>query len=259
MSLNLVNYSDSSSEEEIEVQKSVPAQLTVKSKLPNPFGKPNEVVDHDENDMTEHNGRVRTFPHERGNWPTYVYIHYPRTDLIVTLQNKLLDLIKQQTPFLTTEFHSLEELHLSLTKTVVLRHHWIDEFVGSVDQSLKNANRFWMNFNTIQIYCNDNQTRTFISLSFVDKESVAAQILEYIVNKLDNCLNEFKLPPFYKEASFHVSLLWCLGDRKQELQALLPEFHSLLDHLLSSDDANFTLNVEQLFCKIGNKLYSFHL
>lgn len=64
---------------------------------------------------------------------------------------------------------------------------------------------------------------------------------------------------FPQEASFHVSLLWCLGDRRNELQALLPKFHRLLEHLSSLDDSSLTLDVKQLFCKIGNKLYSFHL
>lgn len=64
----------------------------------------------------------------------------------------------------------------------------------------------------------------------------------------------------FQEASFHVSLLWCLGDRRNELEALLPQFCHLLEQSLSiDDDSNLMLEVEKLFCKIGNKLYSFHL
>lgn len=72
-----------------------------------------------------------------------------------------------------------------------------------------------------------------------------------------SCLiyNEFD----FQEASFHVSLMWCLGDKRNELQTLLPKFCRLLEHLSLTDDSNLTLNVEQLFCKIGNKLYNFHL
>ncbi|XP_055305183.1 U6 snRNA phosphodiesterase 1 [Sitodiplosis mosellana] len=256
MSLNLVNYSDSSSDEEIEVQKNPPLP---KSKLPNPFQKTNEVNKQEDDGSAKHNGRIRLFPHERGNWATYIYIHYPKTDFIVRLQNELLDQIKSTSTLETIEFHPNEELHLSLTRTVVLQHHWIDEFVRSVEQKLRNTNRFWINLSSIQIYCNDNQTRTFISLSFAEKNTNSTQNLQNIVNQLDSCLKEFKLPSFYKEASFHVSLLWCLGDRRNELHALLPQFCKLLEHLSSIDDSNLTIDVEKLFCKIGNKLYSFHL
>lgn len=55
-----------------------------------------------------------------------------------------------------------------------------------------------MNLNSIQVYCNDNQTRTFISLAIAGKKSTAVQNLQHIANQLDGCLNEFKLPQFYK-------------------------------------------------------------
>lgn len=42
------------------------------SKLPNPFGKPS--IDKEEDNKDEHNGKTRNFPHERGNWATYVYV-----------------------------------------------------------------------------------------------------------------------------------------------------------------------------------------
>lgn len=41
------------------------------SKLPNPFKSAEKTV---EDTSNEHNGRIRSFPHERGIWATYVYI-----------------------------------------------------------------------------------------------------------------------------------------------------------------------------------------
>lgn len=52
--------------------------------------------------------------------------------------------------------------------------------------------------NTIEIYCNDNRTRTFLSLAFVDTESINQRHLCDIVSRLDKGLAEFKLEPFYK-------------------------------------------------------------
>lgn len=141
------------------------------------------------------------------------------------MQDEILSLIKSTNTLGTIEFHPIEELHMSLTRTVVLRHHWIDEFARSIQNSLKNSKRFffffshlfntsnfigifysihlylirfWIYLNSIQIYCNDNQSRTFISLSLAKIDSNAKQNLQSIVNQLDNCLQEFKLPTFYK-------------------------------------------------------------
>lgn len=94
MALNLVNYSDSSSDEEQKVQpvpkrfvytvetftNNISAKISLcfhsflHSKLPNPFEKSHQTQTEIEDDSEEHNGRTRNFPHERGNWVTYVYI-----------------------------------------------------------------------------------------------------------------------------------------------------------------------------------------
>lgn len=65
----------------------------------------------------------------------------PRSDIIGKLQNELLDVITATKTFETVRFHPIEDLHISVTRTVVLRHHWIDEFVRSVENSLKNAHK----------------------------------------------------------------------------------------------------------------------
>lgn len=83
------------------------------------------------------------------------------------------------------------------------------------------------------------------------KNNILCLIFELLRNNTNE--NDFQ------ESSFHVSILWCVGDRRNELQALLPQFRHLLEHSLSIDDSNLMIEVKNLFCKIGNKLYSFHL
>lgn len=64
---------------------------------------------------------------------------------------------------------------------------------------------FWIDLNSIEVYCNDNRTRTFLSLSFGGANTRAEHNLQNIVRRLDSCLEEFKLPPFYK-VNFFVEL-----------------------------------------------------
>lgn len=57
--------------------------------------------------------------------------------------------------------------------------------------------RLLVPLNTIKVYCNDNRTRTFISLAFVDVASANQRHLCDLVARLDKTLAEFKLPAFY--------------------------------------------------------------
>lgn len=61
--------------------------------------------------------------------------------------------------------------------------------------------RFWINLSSIEIFCNDNGTRTFLSISIAEMDSTVKKSLNYITKQLDNCLAEFKLAPFYKVKS----------------------------------------------------------
>lgn len=65
----------------------------------------------------------------------------PKTDVISQLQNGLLNVINSVEPLESIQFHPVDDLHISVTRTVVLRHHWIDEFVRSIENNLKNAHR----------------------------------------------------------------------------------------------------------------------
>lgn len=58
------------------------------------------------------------------------------------LQSKLIGLIKANNKDESLfEIHTIDDFHMSLTRTSVLRHHWIDEFVRSVQNSLNNVQR----------------------------------------------------------------------------------------------------------------------
>lgn len=118
---------------------------------------------HDENVNEESTNRVRAFAHERGNWATYIYIPskfkllnccriqcpndlfisisaaVPFSDSIRELQSRIVETFANDTGI---RLHTIESLHISLTRTVVLQHHWIDDFKKSVRESISNSKKY---------------------------------------------------------------------------------------------------------------------
>lgn len=117
------------------------------------------------------------------------------------------------------DLQCIEDIHLSLTKTFVLQHHWIRSFVESVRSSVGElkSDHLWVspicdirflihlrshlipfrhsiNFNSIKVFENEDNTRTFIALGVCEGDY---SFLNEIVGKLNICLADFKLPPFY--------------------------------------------------------------
>lgn len=59
-----------------------------------------------------------------------------------------------------------------------------------------------------------------------------------------------------QDASFHVSVLWCLGDKKKALDELKSEMQLILDQKLVESVIDFQIDVKRFHCKIGNKLFT---
>ncbi|XP_052583281.1 U6 snRNA phosphodiesterase 1 isoform X5 [Peromyscus californicus insignis] len=163
-----------------------------------------------EDDSTKHGGRIRTFPHERGNWATHIYIPYEAKEEFLELLDMLLPRAQTFVPRLVR----MEEFHLSLSQSVVLRHHWILPFVQGLKDRMASFQRFFFTANQVKIYTNQEKTRTFIGL---EVSSGHAQFLD-MVSAVDRVMQEFDLTTFYQDPSFHVSLAWCVGDARLQLE-----------------------------------------
>uniref|UniRef100_A0A8C6EH76 U6 snRNA phosphodiesterase 1 n=1 Tax=Microcebus murinus TaxID=30608 RepID=A0A8C6EH76_MICMU len=140
----LVGYSSSGSEDESEAgvrtrpgsggrrrgQSPLPSQrFPVPDSVLNMFPGTEEGP---EDDSEKHGGRVRTFPHERGNWATHVYIPYEAKEEFLDLLDVLLPHAQTYVPRLVR----MEAFHLSLSQSVVLRHHWILPFVQALKERM---------------------------------------------------------------------------------------------------------------------------
>lgn len=195
-------------------------------------------------DESAHQGRIRSFPHERGNWATHVFIEY---DLDVSCDELFLQLLD-----ILPELVLITDLHISVSKTVILRHHWIQPFVDSLKNKLQHISRFFMTLDSLKFYTNEEKTRTFLGIQL----NQGTQQLREIVKCVDSCLEEFSLPTFYKEPSFHISIGWCLGDRVQTLSEKLPKLQDTLDSYYQNDNQQMTvIKVDQIKCRTGNKLF----
>lgn len=59
----------------------------------------------------------------------------------------------------------------------------------------------------------------------------------------------------FQDKSFHVSILWCVGDKKCILDAKIAEFQLELEQLLATEIDDFRLDVRQIKCQSGNKSF----
>ncbi|XP_011172829.1 U6 snRNA phosphodiesterase isoform X2 [Solenopsis invicta] len=203
-----------------------------------------EVID----DPLDHNGRVRSFKHERGNWVTLIYINYTSSDCFHTWINSVLSK-------LPVEGSIISNLHISLSRTLVLKFHWIESFVESIKQSCRKFNKFVLQFTDIRVYCNEERTRTFLGIYCRDEDGM----LKCLTDVFDNVLAEYQLPSFYKDTSYHISFFWCLGDKRACLKEILPSLTSSLNKFLAENMEEAYMHVNDIQCKIGNKCYTFEL
>ncbi|XP_030326661.1 U6 snRNA phosphodiesterase isoform X1 [Strigops habroptila] len=229
------------------------AQSAVRHRLPLPADLPGDPEPEEAvtDDSSRHGGRVRSFPHERGNWATHVYLPYRVREEFLELLELLVYRARSHVPSLS----AMEEFHLSLSQCVVLRYHWIQPFVRGLRARLAAFHRFFCVADQVKVYTNQNKTRTFIGLEVTAGHF---QLLE-LVSEVDRVLEEFDLPTFYKDPSFHISLAWCVGDLSDRLEGqCLQELQDIVDEF---EDSALLLRVqwEQIHCKSGNKYFSFPL
>ncbi|KAJ0041682.1 hypothetical protein NL108_008466, partial [Boleophthalmus pectinirostris] len=223
-----------------------------------------EELDPQTEDSSLHGGRIRSFKHEQGNWATYVYLPCKHEVHIVTFSSQIF---LYMTLFLSIDDPELEftdilqelvsvakrhgidltpqeEFHLSLSQTVVLRHHWIQPFTQNLKAGLAHCRRFMCTAERLKVYCNAEKTRTFIG---VEVSAGTNQLLD-IIKVVDKTMTDFRLDTFYKVSycyitnslgfltylyyifayvfknpSFHISLAWCIGDSTAQLKSFLKE------------------------------------
>ncbi|XP_062553889.1 U6 snRNA phosphodiesterase 1 [Armigeres subalbatus] len=249
---NIQQYSSSESDENDDPQCKPTERLPPSKELLRVSPTPD--TPNPENDPSKHQGRVRSFAHERGIWASYVFIDYNDIDAFEDLQKQLIKRAMEND--MKLDLNRVDNLHLSLTKTFVLRHHNIAGFVENVRSEIRGSKRFTINLEDLAVYTNDESTRTFLAVKVANQ---SVQPLSSLVTKLDTSMKEFKLPTFYKDPSFHISFLWCLGNQRKLLEENLPSLQEAFTALYEEEYCDMNVTVKQLKFKCGNKYYSFDL
>lgn len=205
-----------------------------------------------QDDPSLHKGRIRSFPHVKGNWATYVYVS-GMEGLLSDFELLQKDIHLKCTD-VSIPLERIEDPHLSLSRVVTIKYDWIQPLMTSLKTSLAPFPKFKIRFKDMHILLNEEKTRTFICLGLDQSD----RILKDLVSVVDANLAEFDLPAFYAQPKFHISLLWALGDQTKAFKAKLPALQACLLSWLNTLPTTDVL-VSQLKCKSGNKIFTFPL
>jgi 2'-5' RNA ligase len=267
LQLLLSTYSDSDNDNEDgndggEENISVPALSTdlpiaaiakCREKLPVPGDIQNMFSDKTDavnNNSEDHGGRIRSFAHVRGNWASFVCLPFHTKNPSLAAMVEIIQASLEEFPD-QPKVTIIDEFHLSLSKTVVLHHHWIEPFIRSLKKCFLTQKRFDVIFTEFNVYLNEEKTRTFIGMNIF-----ATDTLFNLIKDCDTCLTEYGLEKYYENASFHVSLAWCVGDQDKWMRSqLLPLLNSKLDKILDADSSLQASNVQSVQLKTGNRVF----
>uniref|UniRef100_A0A1E1XHA0 U6 snRNA phosphodiesterase n=1 Tax=Amblyomma aureolatum TaxID=187763 RepID=A0A1E1XHA0_9ACAR len=202
-----------------------------------------------EDDQSLHDGRVRTFAHEPGVWASYAFVSGDKQshfESFISFLCRDVDYLKPQ---------QLSACHVSLSRTVKLRHHWIQPLVVSLRTVLAPHRRFTIRFGSLDVYTNAEKTRTFLSL----KVHKGIEHLKKMVVEVDGCLTEYDLPLFYEDPSFHMSVAWCDASEEARLQQSLHELQVRLEQFSIRHPSSLVIDVASVWFRSGNKLFELPL
>ena len=256
--IGLVEYSSSdSSEEETPAKEEMRADISKDkpglNKLPVPTDIHKLFSENSRSKLdnpADHEGRIRSFPHEAGNWATSVFLPVEFADDIdfLLLQEKLINCLKP------LEFHKMTHCHISLSRTVTIRHHWIQDMKSCLEKEFSFMLPCACEITGIKIYVNDERTRSFLGLQVVDAENR----LEEYVQIVDGCFDSYNLAKYYRPPSFHISIGWCIGDVTANISKITKQkMKEVLQNCCAELDNGGYFVTEAVVLKTGNKEFVF--
>ncbi|EPS64369.1 hypothetical protein M569_10409, partial [Genlisea aurea] len=182
--------------------------------------------------------RIRGFPHVDGNFALHVYIE---VSIPVASRKELGSLLKRvaaQVPVLHTvdtdlpvmnlaeDDRKFEQLalgrafHVSLGRTVPIRMHQRDSIVAMLRHRLQSSKRYRMEFDKVEVFDNDDFTRTFLCLEVT---TVGSREIKKQIDRVNEVYRLHNLPEFYEDPRPHISIAWGPGDVSDALRRAIGE------------------------------------
>lgn len=277
----IASYGDSSSESDTEESSSSSSSSSFLSLPPHPsplppppislLTPPNSLPGTFDYMPMGQPSRVRSFPHVEGNYALHVFIpvHVPppaRKEAAqflkkISLNVPGLHVVDVDIPLdpLQNDDQKLEhialgrEFHISLGRTVPIRVHQIDSVVTMLRQRLHLQKRYWIDFSKWEVFLNDDQTRTFLSIEVI---TGGLPEIKKQIQAVDEVYRLHNLPEFYKDPRPHISLAWALGDVSDLLRRAVAEEVKKHNNAGGSLQRRvFAIKFGGIDCKIGNKTY----
>ena len=223
-------------------------------------------------------GRVRSFPHVEGNYAGFVYVPLRGIEGLEAASVAATKIAQEALNKKWTEggpgrdqclLHRIpvQDLHISVSRTFALRRVQIKPIVDDLRRTLNALPCFDAAVSGIDLYSNDDRTRSFVGLSL----SVGAARMQTTTRAVDYALSTVDVAPFYEEMRFHVSVAWFAGT----VPAGVPLILVGDDWVRGSGEAGcckgkpgdeshkarlrVSFSVEAVEAKIGAKKYAFKL
>ena len=185
----------------------------------------------------------------RGNWASFLHIPYPSTHTKI-----LMEQVSNAMKKVDVEWCLSDDLHITLSRTVSIPHHFIAPLFDQLKQILKDEKGFSANVQpSIKVYTNDEKTRTFLGLEL---DETSGYHLKNIVNKADTVLKRFSLEEYYENPSFHISFAWACGDvtSDRHLCSDLSVLKSHITNIFERYPELFNWKILSVSFKTGDKL-----
>lgn len=204
----------------------------------------------------QEDGKVRSYPHERGQWTTHVHASLSE-ESVERLREVLGDALIDSSPGALRNIRALDDFHVSLFRGhCVLRFHHIPLVVNALTQSLAKLSSFTVVLNFVQILTNDENTRKFISVCDRRSQEESSGQVQQIMKTIDKTLRQFVDLKEYSDATIlHSSLLWFSPNSVEESH--LTDVTSKLQE--EFDDEPIIEKIDSVALKIGKQLYNIPL
>ena len=203
-----------------------------------------------------HEGRVRTFPHVDGAWPTYVCIPFSCNDILEDMKMEAVDVLEM----LGKQAHRITgEVHVTLSRTVSFSTDEIKAFETAVRECTSDVAPFEIHIGSdITLYTNDEGTRSFAGASATSMNlNHESNSLAELARRIDGAMQRFGKPAYYSKPRFHCSLAWCLGDcyeNEEQGSEDKMTMRRTLRKRKRTDNVAMSIGINSIFVKYGTKM-----